>query len=111
MTDLRELVDMLPGEMRDDALGDYGVTDDDECYYSLGGGFYEPADETKVRREVLGYLVEWLGERGAHIRPCYGGWEFVNDKVQWGTYPTPLEAAVRAVGVIASERTPTSGQP
>lgn len=101
---LRELVDMLPGEMRDDIQ----LTID--CMRSIGGA------DWMLENAFLGYLVRWLLERncwpdrrlwdddGPRRHKEYWVWQRTKmggQKIAEGD--TPLEAAVRAVGVVSSQ--------
>lgn len=108
---LRELVDMLPGEMRDDIQ----LTID--CMRSIGGA------DWMLENAFLGYLVRWLGERGIGVMPERGRYIWIDTNPRYfeghpikgprsiDTYPTPLEAAVRAVGGICGDGASTSRSP
>lgn len=98
---LRELVDMLPGEMRQHLPCRW----DDLCWSSEADG--APISESHAEALVGWYLVRWLGERDCYIYPTEDtprmyrmAGHVYPSFVSSGPYPTPLEAAVRAVGAI-----------
>ena len=89
---LRELVDMLPG-----TLGEH-------CRATARYASAQVMSETMAHDATLGYLVRWLLDRGAKIEKDAGVYDILvpaGEIQQIVTGTTPLEAAVRAVGVIS----------
>lgn len=105
MTDLRELVDMLPFEMREELIGEWEWQDDIGLWTDGVAQFRSDAEMEAI---IGWHLVRWLGERGWYLRPYNTGWK-VCERNEYAPpspmpeCPTPIEAAVRAVGAISKE--------
>ena len=108
MTDLRELVEMLPGDVASLAPIEWS----DVSWCPTGWDREQIISEDQASDMLLGYLVRWLGERGWVIQNEADD-DDENKTVYLGyfdsfsfteSYPTPIEAAVRAVGAVENSK-------
>lgn len=98
---LRELVEMLPEAMREELIGEWEWQDDIGLWTDGVAQFRSDAEMEAI---IGWHLVRWLGERGCSVAPVGKMWDVFDhngEAVCDAPYPTPIEAAVRAVVIIS----------